>query len=129
LKVPEKYIPIGGMLSGFFGGLSGHQGAFRSAFLIRAGLEKEEFVATARISSIFVDLTRLIVYGLTLFHKQLGILGQEGIWGLVLAGSLAGFAGSFLSSRFLKKITLKSIRLLIGVMLFILTVALGTGLI
>ena len=32
--------------SGFFGGLSGMQGALRSAFLARAGLSKEAFVAS-----------------------------------------------------------------------------------
>ncbi len=32
----RKWIPLGGMLSGFFGGLSGHQGALRTAFLIKA---------------------------------------------------------------------------------------------
>jgi uncharacterized membrane protein YfcA len=36
----EKYMPLGGLLSGFFGGLSGNQGALRSAFLIRDGLTK-----------------------------------------------------------------------------------------
>ena len=41
LQFDKKYMPIGGLLSGFFGGLSGNQGALRSAFLIRAGLSKE----------------------------------------------------------------------------------------
>ncbi len=40
-------LPVGGLLSGFFGGLSGNQGAFRSAFLIKAGLTKASFVATS----------------------------------------------------------------------------------
>ena len=35
-----KYIPVGSVLSGFFGVLSGNQGALRSAFLIRANLSK-----------------------------------------------------------------------------------------
>lgn len=30
LALPPQYLPLGGALSGFFGGLSGHQGAFRS---------------------------------------------------------------------------------------------------
>lgn len=38
--IEQKYLPLGGLLSGFFGGLSGHQGAFRSAFLLKAGLKK-----------------------------------------------------------------------------------------
>lgn len=36
----RKYLPIGGFMSGFFGGLSGHQGALRSAFLIKCGLKR-----------------------------------------------------------------------------------------
>ena len=37
LSFNSNYIPLGGALSGFFGGLSGQQGALRSAFLIRTG--------------------------------------------------------------------------------------------
>jgi acyl-CoA reductase-like NAD-dependent aldehyde dehydrogenase len=44
--MPPGYLPVGGLLSGFFGGLSGHQGALRSVFLLRAGLTKESFIAT-----------------------------------------------------------------------------------
>ena len=40
LAFEKKWLPLGGFLSGFFGGLSGHQGALRSAFLIRSGLTK-----------------------------------------------------------------------------------------
>ena len=40
LTFDRKYLVLGGALSGFFGGLSGHQGALRSAFLIKSGLEK-----------------------------------------------------------------------------------------
>lgn len=38
LSIPSRYLPLGGLLSGFFGGLSGNQGALRAAFLIKAGL-------------------------------------------------------------------------------------------
>ena len=38
----KKSIMLGGLLSGFFGGFSGHQGALRSMFLVKAGLTKEE---------------------------------------------------------------------------------------
>jgi hypothetical protein len=37
-------------LSGFFGGLSGHQGAFRRAFLIKP-LTKKSFLATKVVIS------------------------------------------------------------------------------
>jgi uncharacterized protein len=51
----KKFLPIGGMLSGFFGGLSGHQGALRSMFLIKSGLTKESFIATGVVISFLVD--------------------------------------------------------------------------
>jgi len=41
IAIDKKFMPWGGALSGFFGGLSGSQGALRSMFLIKAGLNKE----------------------------------------------------------------------------------------
>ncbi len=41
-----RWMPAGGILSGFFGGLSGNQGAFRTMFLLKAGLTKEELIGT-----------------------------------------------------------------------------------
>ena len=46
LAFAPRWIPLGGALSGFFGGLAGMQGALRAAFLVRAGLGKEAFIAT-----------------------------------------------------------------------------------
>jgi uncharacterized membrane protein YfcA len=37
LSFDPAYIPYGGLLSGFFGGISGNQGILRSAFLIKSG--------------------------------------------------------------------------------------------
>ncbi len=36
--IAPVWLPLGGVVSGFFGGLSGNQGAFRSAFLLGGGL-------------------------------------------------------------------------------------------
>ncbi|WP_299707461.1 sulfite exporter TauE/SafE family protein [uncultured Pontibacter sp.] len=120
---PEK-LPLGGALSGFFGGLTGNQGALRSAFLIRAGLSKEAFIATAVVVSAFVDFTRLSVYA-TRFSKA-GL--QENVL-LVVCATLAGILGSYLGNIFLKKVTLKSIQVLVAVMLIAISLALGAGLI
>jgi len=38
LRAPLRWLPVGGLLSGFFGGLSGHQGALRAVFLTPLGL-------------------------------------------------------------------------------------------
>ena len=62
LEFDKKKLWIGGVLSGFFGGLSGIQGAIRSVFLVKSGLSKEAYIGTAVILSVFVDITRLSVY-------------------------------------------------------------------
>ncbi|HQH28041.1 MAG TPA: sulfite exporter TauE/SafE family protein, partial [Oligoflexia bacterium] len=64
LAFAPRWLPLGGALSGFFGGLSGNQGALRSAFLLKAGLSKEGFVATGIVSAVIVDAARLVVYGM-----------------------------------------------------------------
>ncbi|MBP9706372.1 MAG: sulfite exporter TauE/SafE family protein [Oligoflexales bacterium] len=38
ISFSARFLPIGGFLSGFFGGISGHQGALRSMFLLRSGM-------------------------------------------------------------------------------------------
>lgn len=129
LSFDPKYIPVGGMLSGFFGGLSGHQGALRTAFLIRIGLPKEVFIGSMVVSAVVVDVSRLIVYGSTFFSRDFSILAERGGVGLVVAGSLAAFLGAFIGSRLLKKITMQAIQITVGMMLFMLSIALGTGLV
>ncbi|MEZ4804275.1 MAG: hypothetical protein R2852_01970 [Bacteroidia bacterium] len=55
-------MPIGGLISGFFGGLSGNQGALRSMFLLKSGLNKEAYIATGILIAFAVDITRLSVF-------------------------------------------------------------------
>lgn len=124
LKFGKKHMPIGGALSGFFGGLSGNQGALRSAFLIKVGLTKEAFIATTVVISCFVDFTRLAVYA-TRFTKA----GLEENLTLVLSATLSGIAGAYLGNKLLKKVTLKFIQTLVAVMLILVSIGLGAGLI
>jgi uncharacterized membrane protein YfcA len=127
LAFGTRFIPLGGALSGFFGGLSGHQGALRTAFLIRAGLDKEVFVGTMVVSAVVVDLSRLLIYGATFFSRDFAILKDQGGIGLVIAGSLAAFAGAFIGSRILKKITMRIIQMVVGIMLLVLSISIGIG--
>lgn len=124
LQFGKDKLPIGGALSGFFGGLSGNQGALRSAFLIKAGLSKEAFIATAAVVSTFVDFTRLSVYA-TRFTKT----GLHENLTLVICVTLAAIAGSYIGNKLLKKVTLKFIQILVAIMLVVISLALGAGLI
>ena len=114
LAIPARYLPLGGLLSGFFGGLSGNQGAFRAAFLIKAGLDKKAFVATSVVCAVIVDTVRLGVYGITYFTARLEALPQ-GVGGLVLAATLAAFLGAFIGVRLLDKVTLRAVQLTVAV--------------
>ncbi|MBA4057086.1 MAG: hypothetical protein C0490_20405 [Marivirga sp.] len=117
----DKFI-LGGLLTGFFGGLSGNQGALRSAFLIKSNLSKEGFVATGIVIACMVDLSRLGVY-MTRFSKS----GLPDNITLVIAATLSAFTGAYIGNRLLKKVTLKTVQLIVTVMLFILSIALGLG--
>ena len=123
LRFDRSRLPLGGFLSGFFGGLSGNQGALRSAFLINAGLTKEAFVGTAVVVSTFVDMTRLGVYA-TRFAKT----GLEENLGLVSVVTLAAVLGAWMGNRLLKKVTLRFIQLAVAIMLIIISLGLGAGL-
>jgi len=123
IAIERKWLSIGGIISGFFGGLSGHQGAFRSMFLIKAGLEKKAFVATGVILAVIVDLSRMVVYGAD-------ILAQTGDveWLLVLVASFSAFVGAYIGKNILKKVTIRVVQLIVSVLLVVVAVGLVTGL-
>src|SRR5690606_15430490 len=122
LQFSKKKLPLGGMLSGFFGGLTGNQGALRAAFLIKSGLSKEAFVGTTVLVSTCVDFTRLSMYA-TKFLES----GLAENWQLVLIATVSGISGSFLGNRLLEKVTIHFLKVMVAVLLIILSVALGSG--
>jgi len=119
----RRQLPLGGLVSGFFGGLSGHQGALRSAFLIRYGLEKEAFLATGIIIAIGVDMTRLSQYASRILQTDL--LSH---WVLLAVATGAAFLGAYIGSRTLSKVTHRTIQRIVAVMLILIGLGVGTGL-
>lgn len=124
LKFGEKSLPLGGFLSGFFGGLSGNQGALRSSFLIKLNLEKQTFIATTVVISFFVDLTRLGVYSTNLFKIN---LEEHLVIGICSVSS--AILGAVVGNKLLKKVTLNSIRVLVATLILFLATGLLLGLI
>lgn len=122
LQFDKDKLPWGGVLSGFFGGLSGNQGALRSAFLIKAGLSKEAYIGTAVVVSTMVDFSRLSVYA-TRFHSTNLVDNLS----LVVSASLAAIAGAYLGNKLLKKVTLDTLQMIVAVMLLLLSIALAAG--
>ena len=109
LHVPSafKKLWFGGMLSGFFGGLSGHQGAFRSLFLTQNALSKEVFLATGVSIAIVVDLSRLSLYAT---HWQ-SALDQ---WLMIVVAIVSAFIGTLIGKYFLKKVSIEFIRFVVA---------------
>ena len=125
----RRYLPLGGALSGFFGGLSGHQGALRSAFLTKLGLDARAYIATGVIIAVLVDVARLLVYGAHFARDPSGDGLEPRLLGLVAAATAAAFAGSLLGARLLHKVTIDALRTVIGILLVLLGAALATGLV
>lgn len=123
IEIDRKWLPIGGAISGFFGGLSGHQGAFRSMFLIKAGLEKESFVATGVALAVMVDVSRMVVYGADISFGNAVI-----DWPMVISACAAAFAGAFIGSRMLNKVTLRTVQMVVSALLIVVGAGLILGL-
>jgi len=129
LSVARKWLSAGGAISGFFGGVSGHQGALRAAFLSNCGLSRDAFIGTSVVCAILVDLTRLGVYGLTVFQHDATGLQEPKTQSLLLAATLAAFVGSFLGARLVKKVTLETVRRIVGALLLLLGLGIAAGLV
>jgi uncharacterized membrane protein YfcA len=129
LRAPAGWLPLGGILAGFFGGLSGHQGALRAAFLSRVGMSPGEFVATQSVLGLMVDASRLLVYAVT-FLAGSRAAGQAAIpWPLVIVATIGALAGAWVGRSLLPKVTLPRLQLLVGALLIAVGIALAGGLI
>jgi uncharacterized membrane protein YfcA len=117
-----RLLPLGGMVSGFFGGLSGHQGALRSMFLLKSGLDKTAFIATGIVIAVLVDLARLVVYGIDLQTAS-------DRWPLVLAATLAAMLGAIIGTRLLHKVTYRNVQNVVSGLLVIIATGLIGGII
>jgi uncharacterized membrane protein YfcA len=118
----KKSLWFGGMISGFFGGLSGHQGALRTAFLIKYQLKKEVFIATGIVVALAVDIVRSAVY----FSKyQLSSLGDE--WQYIAIALAAALLGAITGKFLLKKMKLKALNIIISIAMLVFGIVLISG--
>jgi uncharacterized membrane protein YfcA len=116
-------MPLGGVLSGLAGGISGMQGALRSAFLARAGMDKTAFVATGVAIACLIDISRVGVYASMLTRPGV-VLDVP----LVATAVVAAFAGALVGRRYLEHLTMEMVRSLIAVLLLVMAVAMAAGL-
>lgn len=118
----QRWFGVGGILSGFFGGLSGHQGAVRSAFLMNAGFSKETFIGTRAAIAGLVDSTRIVVYAAAIREGWSDMDGS-----LLFVATAAAFSGAFLGNRWLKKTTSVFVDRFVAVSLIAFSLLLAAG--
>ena len=115
----KRHFVLGGFLSGFFGGLSGHQGALRAAFLAKSNLSAEVFISTSVCLSLLIDMVRIPIY----FTSDQGSVAQY--WQTILLACMCAFLGSFFGKKLFTKKKVMNVRYTVAVLLF----AMGTGMI
>ena len=125
LSAPPRLLPVGGLITGFFGGLTGQQGAFRSIFLLRTGLPAERFIATGVMIAILVDVSRLSTYAASFTATGFDPAGRQGL--LVSVGTLSAFVGAYVATRSLDKLTIGAVRNAVAALMSLIGVALGAG--
>ena len=121
-QVEKNGLFIGGILSGFFGGLSGHQGALRSAFLVKANLSKEAFIATGVAVSCFVDVIRIFIYS-----QRFALDKWMGNWHLLALAVGSAFAGAIVGKKLLTKTKVEKLYLFVAIALIIFGVLMAAG--
>ena len=124
LKFDRKKLPYGGVISGIFGGLSGHQGALRSLFLLHCGLSRQAFIASGVAIATIIDITRISVY-----LKDLSLDEAVSEWPILVVAIIAAFIGAILGKNLLKKVTIQFVQITVSVLIFILALLLGLGII
>jgi len=122
IALPARWLPVGGLVSGFFGGISGHQGALRSAFLMRSGLSKNAFMGTRVVCACLVDVSRISVYAASISAgwSELRI-------DLLTLATLAAFGGAWQGNKLVKKTELPLLNRIISVALIAFAIAFALG--
>lgn len=117
-----RWLPLGGALSGFFGGLSGNQGALRSAFLLKAGLTKEGYIGTGVVLACLVDLSRLSLYA-----RQFAAVRDQIDWMLLAVAVVAAFLGAWGGASLLDKVTHGTVQRVTASLLMVVALGLLAG--
>ncbi len=114
-------LGLGGVLSGFFGGFSGHQGALRSMFLSKLELNPLVFVASTAIISLLIDITRIGVY-----FSGSWLNGNYSTF-FVLVGVPAAITGTLIGRKYIEKVNHKNLSKIVGFALFCMGVSMVFG--
>lgn len=118
----QKWLPFGGAISGFFGGLSGHQGALRSAFLAKTNLSKDGLIGTGIIIATCIDVSRMANY---VTHLNTQSLWQNSA--LLTFTIVCSCTGVILGKKLLGSMTLPFLQKIIAISLILFSLCLIIG--
>lgn len=108
---------VAGAASGLLGGLVGNQGGIRSAAMLGFDVKKEQFVATATASALFVDAARLPVYLAAERHEVAAVSV------LVLLATVGTLAGTLAGQWLLARVPESRFRKVVGTIILLLGLA------
>lgn len=128
-QISQKYLFVGGVLSGFFGGLSGHQGALRAIFLSSLNLTPAQFAASQAVIAVMVDMVRIMMYAIIFLWGSSEISSQSLDYVLITAATISAFLGSYIGKNFLPKVNFSFVRAVTGTLLMVIGISLLLGLI
>lgn len=123
--IKHKHLMAGGAISGFFGGLTGNQGALRTMFLIKSGLNKHTFIATGIAIACFVDVSRLTYY---LFGSKQNTNIKDNIE-IIAVATFCAFVGAYFGKMLLKKITISTVQYIVSFFIGVISILLIFGII
>jgi uncharacterized membrane protein YfcA len=124
LTFDKKYLSLGGLLSGFFGGFTGHQGALRSAFLLHLNLDKPVFIATGVFVACMVDVVRLALY------SNFSILKNHNTnYYLLFTAVIFAWLGAFAGNKLFKKTSMSFFKWFVGVFMLAMGILILLGLV
>ena len=120
----QKFLTMGGLISGFFGGFSGHQGSIRSAFLLRLKLEKTVFIATGVFIACLTDVVRILYY--TVF-SELKINYSNNL--ILILAVLSAWFGAYFGNKLFRKTTVNFFKWFVAVFMLVMGCLISIGIV
>jgi len=124
IKTGNKTLIYGGIISGFFGGISGHQGALRTLFLSKLNLDKFSFISSGIAIALLIDISRIPIY-FSNFKLQDFFNGFEHS----IVALTTALIGAIVGKQFLQKIKINSLYKLVGICLIVFSIFFAVGII
>jgi len=120
----QKFLILGGIISGFFGGFSGHQGSIRSAFLLRLKLEKTVFIATGVFIACLTDVVRILYY---MSFSELKINYSNNL--ILFLAVLSAWFGAYFGNKLFRKTTVNFFKWFVAVFMLIMGCLISIGIV